>query len=304
MSNSYRKKQNRPRAVARQAVGKEKQETGMQTARSQDAEAQTAPGYYNPGVEREIHTDRLTSGLPYQRPVNPREVDRLIREWDERLLDPITVSFRDGKFYVVDGQHRISAMRKMNGGNGVMVNCKVYSGLTYEQEAALCYRLDKAKKRLSLSQSTNALAESGTDPETTEIRELVENCGFVWALGKSKGKTGEIVTTRALVNAYRLLGGAAFTRMLQVLWDTWEGDPRSLTASVLSGMALFVKTYETEMNDRTFVKRLSQADPDEINRRGRADFSTSNTALRFARVILEKYNGQRGGRKLPYRFRG
>ena len=39
-------------------------------------------------------------------------------------------------------------------------------------------------------------------------------------------------------------------------------------------------------------------------RRGRADFSTSNTALRFARVILEKYNGQRGGRKLPYRFRG
>ncbi len=286
--SSYRKKQNRPKA-AKQAA---------------ETQAQTAPGYHNPGVEREIHTDRLTSGLPYQRPVNPKEVDRLIREWDERLLDPVTVSFRDGKFYVVDGQHRISAMRKMNGGSGVMVNCKVYNGLTYEQEAALCYRLDKAKKRLSLSQSTNALAESGTDPETSEIRQLVENCGFVWALGKSKGKTGEIVTTRALVNAYRLLGGAAFTRMLQVLWDTWEGDPRSLTASMLSGIALFIKTYETEMNDRIFVKRLSQADPDEINRRGRADFSTNNTALRFARVILEKYNGQRGGKKLPYRFRG
>ena len=54
------------------------------------------------------------------------------------------------------------------------------------------------------------------------------------------------MTTRALVNAYRLLGGAAFTRMLQLLWDAWEGDPRSLTASILSGMALFVKTYETE----------------------------------------------------------
>lgn len=54
-------------------------------------------------------------------------------------------------------QHHISAMQKMNSGNGVMVNCKVYSGLTYEQEAASCYRLDKAKKRLSLSQSANAL---------------------------------------------------------------------------------------------------------------------------------------------------
>lgn len=267
-------------------------------------EVQPDAGYQNPGIDREIHTDRLTSGLPYQRPVNPREVERLIREWDERLLDPIIVSFRDGKFYVVDGQHRISAMRKMNGGSGVMVNCKVYNGLSYEQEAALCYKLDKAKKRLSLSQATNALAESGMDAEITEIRQLVENGGFVWALGKSRGKTGEIVTTRALVNAYRLLGGAAFTRMMNLLWDAWQGDPRSLTAAILSGMALFVKTYETEMSDKTFISRLSQADPDEINRRGRADFSTNNTALRFARVILEKYNGQRGGRKLPYRFKG
>ena len=41
---------------------------------------QPDPEYTNPGVERSIHTDRLTSGLPYQRPVNPKEVDRLIRE--------------------------------------------------------------------------------------------------------------------------------------------------------------------------------------------------------------------------------
>lgn len=271
-----------------------------------ETEQKTQPDieFANPGVEKSIHTGRLTSGLPYQRPVNPREVDRLIREWDDRLLEPVVVSFRDGKFYVVDGQHRIAAMRRMNGGNGVMVNCKVYSGLTYEQEADLCYKLDKAKKRLSLSQSTNVLAESGMDAEVTEIRRLTENCGFIWALGKSHGKTGEIVSTRALVNAYRLLGGASFTRMLQLLWDAWEGSPRSLTAALLSGMALFVKTYDTEIHDKTFVRRLSGCDPDEINRRGRADFSTNNTALRFARVILEKYNGQRGGKKLPYRFKG
>ena len=74
--------------------------------------------------------------------------------------------------------------------------------------------------------------------------------------------------------------------------------------ALLAGMALFVKTYETEISDKTFVKRLSECDPDEINRRGRADFSTNNTALRFARVILEKYNGKRGGKKLPYRIKG
>ena len=263
-----------------------------------------SPVYDNPGDDRFLYTGRLTSGLPYQRPVNPKEVDRLIREWDDRLFDPIIVSFRDGKFNVVDGQHRIAALRKMNDGNGVMVKCKVYSGLTYEQEANLCYKLDKAKKRLSLSQSTNALAESGADAEVTEVKRLVESCGFVWALGKSHGKTGEIVSTRALINAYRQLNGPAFSHMLSLMWDAWQGDPRSLTAAVISGMALFVKTYGTELDDKAFIKRLSAVDPDEINRRGRADFSTNNAALRFARVILEKYNGQRGGKKLPYRFRG
>lgn len=85
---------------------------------------------------------------------------------------------------------------------------------------------------------------------------------------------------------------------------TWKGNRRSLTAVVLSGMALFVKTYDVELDDKIFVRRLSKTDPDEINRRGRADFSTNDNALRFARIILEKYNGTRGGEKLPYRFRG
>ena len=76
-------------------------------------------------------------------------------------------------------------------------------------------------------------------------------------------------------------------------------------ASFLSGMALFLKTYETELDDDVFIKRLSAIDPEEILRRGKADFSTNKAALRFARVILGKYNSQqRGGRKLPYRFKG
>ena len=68
-------------------------------------------------------------------------------------------------------------------------------------------------------------------------------------------------------------------------------------------MALFLKTYETEINDHAFVAKMSAVSPDEIIRRGKLDFSTNRAALRFARVIWDKYNGQqRGGRKLPYRF--
>lgn len=121
--------------------------------------------YSNPGVQRDLSSNQLTSGLPYQRPVEPEDVDRLIAKWDDRLLTPLVVSFRDGKFNVVDGQHRIAAMRKMADGGNVTVPCLIYTGLSYEQEAELYFKLDQSKGRLRLSHATKALLESGTDAE-------------------------------------------------------------------------------------------------------------------------------------------
>ena len=261
--------------------------------------------YHNPGVSRDLSTAKLTSGLPYQRPVETEDVDKLIAKWNPCLLTPIVVSFRDGNFNVVDGQHRIAAMRKMAGGGDVTVPCIIYTGLTYEQEAELYYMLDQTRGKLRLGHATKALVESGADAEIIDVKQRVEDAGFVWALDRPTGEPFEISTTRAVINAYRLLGGAAFSRMLGLIAGAGHGTPNSLKASIFSGMALFVKTYETELVDQIFIKRLSAVDPDEIIRRGKVDFSTNKAALRFARVILSKYNSQqRGGRKLPYRFKG
>ena len=256
-------------------------------------------------TEELLSTGELYSGQPYQRPVSDPAVDRLVREWDPRLLTPLAVSYREGRYNLVDGQHRICAMRKKNGGKDVTTLCRVYRGLTYEQEAELYYKLDKAKGHLRLSHATKALVESGSDTEITEIKRLLEGVGFIWALDKPAGEAFEIGATRAVINSSPLLGAASSTRMLTLAARTWLGTSCSLKASMLSGMTLFLKTYETELDDDAFIKRLSAVDPDEILRRGKADFSTNRAALRFARVIWDKYNSQRsGGRKLPYRFKG
>ena len=254
-------------------------------------------------TEELLSTGELYSGQPYQRPVSDPAVDRLVREWDPRLLTPLAVSYREGSYNLVDGQHRICAMRKKNGGKDVTTLCRVYRGLTYEQEAELYYKLDKAKGHLRLSHATKALVESGSDTEIIEIKRLLENAGFVWALDKPTGEAFEVEATHAVINAYRLLGGAAFSRMLELTARTWHGAPSSVKASFLSGMALFLKTYATELDDDVFIKRLSAIDPEEVIRRGKTDFSTNRAALRYARVLWKKYNCQRGGRKLAYRFK-
>ena len=257
-----------------------------------------------PWEEMHLSLSELYSGQPYQRPVKDPVVDKLVREWDLRLLTPLVVSYRDGRYYLVDGQHRACCMRKMSDGKDVVALCQVYCGLTYEQEAELYYKLDRAKGHLRLSSATKALLESGADSMITDIKKRIEGAGFIWALDKPTGEAFEIEATRTVINAYQLLGGAAFSRMLSLLAKTWHGVPSSMKACIISGMALFVKTYETELNDTTFINRLSAVDPDEIIRRGKVDFSTNKAALRFARVIWDKYNGQRGGRKLAYHFNG
>lgn len=254
--------------------------------------------YSNPGAIRTLATSRLTSGLPYQRSLEQKDVDRIIREWNGREITPVVVSFRDGKFNVADGQHHIEAMRQKAGGRDVIIPCVVHTGMTYQEEAELYARLDTDKKRLTLRQHTKAMVEAGTDARIMEVKRLVEGSGFVWALKEPTGEAYEIAAVRALINAYQLLGGVAFSRMLSLLAGAWRGTPSSLKASMLSGMALFLKTYETEISDYFFIKRMSAVSPEEIIRQGRVD---NNVALRFARILRERYNGE--GTELPYRFK-
>ena len=254
--------------------------------------------FSNPGSIRTLSTSQLTSGLPYQRPVLQKDVDKIIREWNGREITPVVVSFRDGKFNVVDGQHHIEAMRQKAGGRDVIVPCIIHTGMTYEQEAELYARLDRDKKRLTLRQYTKAVVEAGSDANIMEVKRLTEGVGFIWALGEPTGEPFEIAPIRALINAYQLLGGEAFARMLSLLAGAWQGMPNSLKASMLSGMALFVKTYEVELSDRAFIRRMSIVSPEEIIRLGRIE---TDVGLRFARIILDKYNG--GGAELPYHFK-
>ena len=159
-------------------------------------------------------------------------------------------------------------------------------------------KLDKGKRPLTPRQHTKALVESGLDAKIMEIKYLVEKVGFVWALDEPTGEPFEIAPIRALINAHQLLGGEAFYRMLSLIAGAWRGMPNSLRASMLSGMALFVKTYEAELNDQTFMQRMSVVSPEEIIYLGRIE---TDVGLRFARIILEQYNNR--GAELPYRFK-
>lgn len=254
--------------------------------------------FSNPGTLRDMSTAALNSGQPYQRPVRERDIKRLMKEWDPACQTPIIVSYRDGIYNVVDGQHRISVLRRMNGGKNVTIPCLIFTGWTYEQEAAMYYKLDKASSHLKLAYATRALLESGTAPKIADIKQRIEQAGFTWALDKPSGVSYEIKPVGAVTHAYDILGPQTFSRMLGLLAGTWHGAQNSLTAGMISGVALFLKTHENELEDYEFIRRLSEVDPVEIIQLAQVE----KPALRYAHLIRMKYNEQ-GAKILPDRFK-
>ena len=50
----------------------------------------------------------------YQRSLQPDEVKEIIAQFNPYLMNEPKVSFRNGKYYVFDGQHTIGSLLQMN----------------------------------------------------------------------------------------------------------------------------------------------------------------------------------------------
>ena len=87
---------------------------------------------------RVIHSSKLIYPREiYQRGVERKRVEMIAADFNEYIANEPKVSFRDGKYYVVNGQHTIEGRILRNGGEDLPILCKVYTGLTMEQEALL-----------------------------------------------------------------------------------------------------------------------------------------------------------------------
>jgi len=108
----------------------------------------------------------------YQRTTDPKRVSLIAQEFDWDAFDPIKVSMRNGRYYAVDGGHRVQVLRLL----GVkFVPAVVVEGLVYSQEARLFARKGNRKnvKPITASDELRALYEAGHP----EIRGLIDTLG-------------------------------------------------------------------------------------------------------------------------------
>lgn len=250
------------------------------------------PSFYSTQYEyRQLNTARLQSNQTYQRPVDPKHVREIIDNFDPLYLEEVLVSLREGRYYVIDGQNRIAALRHMNHGRDCLVNCKVFHGLTYEQEADMFCHLDSIKKKLRYCDSIRARAEAKSDPVILDITEILSRYGIKWSyIGSGSNADNIITASKALVDSYKSLGPIMFELAVRLLARTWKGQKDSMSAAFVKGVSLFIKTYVHDADEDLFVKKLCTLTPAEVKSLARAEISASKVELKYARVFLNRYN--------------
>jgi len=230
-----------------------------------------------------------------QRDVNRAWVDRLAAEFDPEQIGTPTVSRRGTHWYVIDGQHRVEAMRQM-GWDDQQVQCWTYLDLTEQQEAEMFLRLNNKLQMHRFEQFKVGVTAERDEP--VDIDRVVRLQGLVVS---RDGVPGGIRAVGTLERVYRRTDAKTLGRTLRLIRDAY-GDA-GLEAPVIDGIGFLCGRYNGELNDAEAVKKLGATHGGVNGLLGKAETIRRQTGNAKAQCVaaaaVEILNRGKGGKKLP-----
>lgn len=241
---------------------------------------------------RTIRLEDLQINPKYQRPLNEAWVRHIVNNFDEKLVSPLQVSFRNGKYFVFDGQHTLKALALKFNNPDYPVICKVYRGMSEEEEAEMFYMFNTAQKKISALSIIRAQSFYG-DAETRKFLQCTNETGFSINPAKSSLSRYNIRAVKKAHSCFVALGAAEYKRMLKCILKTWDGAPWSVSQNMLSGMTLLFRVFKLDIIPVQFVKRLKSFNDDDIDREA-SQFYNLTVKYRYAWALGNLYNKKAG----------
>ncbi|GHU95415.1 hypothetical protein FACS1894208_08190 [Clostridia bacterium] len=243
---------------------------------------------------REIPIGKLELA-PYQRPESTERVKRIVANFDIDRLGIITVNNRDKRYYIVDGAHRVSALKRLG---HKTVTCSVIR-VSYAEEAHLFATQNENKANLNSIDLFNARIEAG-DAVAKDVRRIVYDHGY--AIGRAGGSNGPrsaakiIQSVEALGKIYTKTSPFILGETLEFLKVCFPEDVQAKRGTFLIGAATFtallyahkkfnLKAIAPKFTDVTATQLLSIA-----HARSASAHGAESTLVD---VFVEKYNYRR-----------
>lgn len=229
---------------------------------------------------REILVDPL-----YQRDLSKAKVTRILKEFNPHLVNAPKVSFREGKFWVFDGQHTIAAT-KAKYGHDIVIDCKVFYGLTRLDEMELFIAQNGISSAVSVNEKYRALFNNG-DKDVVGMVRACERVGIRVDFTRGPGKN-KVIALATLMRSYQSLTTKQFADMLTTLKNAWGGIPESFSAELINGLTKFYMIYDGDFSKKRLLNVLQKTSPIVIVRDGK--ISSASGSAKYARIILGIYN--------------
>ena len=231
-----------------------------------------------------------------QRGLNWAWVNKLAAEFDTEEMGNPTVNHRGGLFNIIDGQHRIAALKIWLGdGNweAQTVECWTYKALTDEQEAEKFLRLQARLKPHAFDEFRVAV-RAGRETEA-EVNRIVEEAGLMI----SRTKNG-ISATGTLARVYKRGGPEVLARTLLIIKNAYGES--GFDAAVIDGVGLFCQRYSAEVKDDQVIGKLASAAGGSgglVNRSNQLRATTGNQKAQCVAAAVVDIVNRGPGRNIP-----
>lgn len=138
-----------------------------------------------PGVLKYLHKDALQIHPAYQRDVILQKVKEITAQWSWVGAGVIVVGERGGEYWVIDGQHRVTAAKRRS--DITLLPCVVFQTEDVKQEAIAFLDLNTGRKPVSSLGKFKAMIAAGDEAAIT-VNRVLEELGVTTAPTATKGK--------------------------------------------------------------------------------------------------------------------
>jgi hypothetical protein len=186
-----------------------------------------------------VKVEDLAIDLSYQRMPNELKVNSIVRDFDPDAVGVFIVSAReDGTIAVIDGGHRLAALRMLNM-NHMNVNCLVYFGLSVEQEAQIFKTMNDNRTK----PKTNDLFKAkvvANDADAREIDKILNKYGLSVSNGPAMNAVRAIGTITAI---YKRSGGVVLDQTISVLKTAFDSHSSTFSDQALLAVSTLFDIY-------------------------------------------------------------
>ena len=243
---------------------------------------------------------RTPTALVTQRQFRKAHGDRIAAELDLNKIGIPVLNHRDGIFWVLDGQHRIYALKQFGFTDADTLTCEVYEGLTDAESADMFLGRD-ARRAIAPYDKFHVACTAGRKREC-DIRRAVEANGQKIGRDPDEG----ISAIGALGAVYDLSGEVVLGQVIRTINLGFGGDARAFDRSIIEGLGLDFNRYNGRTNERHLGARLAELKGGARELIRRADNIRMKTGNQMkqcvAAVVVDVYNkglAPRDPKRLP-----